>query len=96
MTSLTPLDPLGGLDALVLGQHGVLSRDQALAIGLTTRQIEWRMSTGRWARLHRVVHLTQPGREDRPMRTSAAVLACGHQAVLSHASAAVEHGLRTQ
>ena len=81
------------LQALAAFQHGVLTRDQALRGGLTPRQVDYRVTSGRWARLHAGVFLTQPGRADRDSRHSAAVLACGTGAVLSHASAGVELGL---
>lgn len=81
-------DPLA---ALALHQDGVVSRAQALASGLSVRQVVWRVSSGRWVRLYPGVFLTQPGRDDRRSANSAAVLACGSGAVLSHWS--VAHGL---
>ena len=81
-------DPLA---ALAVHQDGVVSRAQALASGLSARQVEWRVSSGRWVRLYPGVFLTQPGRDDRRSANSAAVLACGSGAVLSHWS--VAHGL---
>ena len=80
-----------GLAALALHQDGVVSRAQALASGLSVRQVEWRVSSGRWVRLYPGVFLTQPGRDDQGSANSAAVLACGSGAVLSHWS--VAHGL---
>ena len=68
-----------------------MSRAQALASGLSVRQVVWRVSSGRWVRLYPGVFLTQPGRDDRRSANSAAVLACGSGAVLSHWS--VAHGL---
>jgi len=89
-------DELAGLPALVRGQHGVVARDQLIDLGMTARQVEWRLTSGVWVRRHRNVYLTQPGREDRLMVVSAAVLACGDGAALSHHSASVEHGLRRE
>jgi len=81
------------LQALADFQHGVLTRDQALQNGLTPRQVDYRVTSGRWLRLHAGVFLTQPGRRDRASTHSAAVLACGKGAVLSDGSAGVELGL---
>jgi very-short-patch-repair endonuclease len=69
-------------------QHGVIARRQLLAFGLSSRSIEHRVASGR---LHRASwgiyavgrpHLTLHG------RWMAAILSCGAEAVLSHASAA--------
>ncbi|MEO9152606.1 MAG: hypothetical protein ABI243_09425 [Lapillicoccus sp.] len=87
-------EELAGLPALVHGQYAVVAREQVLGLGMTARQVEWRLTSGAWVRLHRSVYLTQPGREDRLMRLSAAILACGDGAALSYRSAAMEHGLR--
>ncbi|HEU5000573.1 MAG TPA: type IV toxin-antitoxin system AbiEi family antitoxin domain-containing protein [Lapillicoccus sp.] len=81
------------LDDLAAWQAGLVTRRQALAAGLSERQIEWRVRSGRWARVSPGVYLTQPGRRDRSSRFSAAVLACGSGAVLSHWSAAEALGL---
>ena len=75
----------GELRALADFQHGVLTRGQAMRSGLTPRQVDYRVTSGRWSRLHAGVFLTQPGRRDRASAHSAAVLACGAGAVLSHA-----------
>ena len=98
VSSLARLESVATLDsrevqALADFQHGVLTRGQALLSGLTARQVDYRVTSGRWSRLHAGVFLTQPGRRDRASAHSAAVLACGPGAVLSHASAAVELGL---
>jgi very-short-patch-repair endonuclease len=68
--------------------HGVLTRDELLAAGLTPRMIQFRLQQQRLILLHRGVYLV------RSMATPqtpfmAAVLACGRGAVLSHRSALV-------
>src|SRR3954471_10812480 len=74
-------------------QHWVVRRVQLLALGFTRNEIEHRIESGR-------LHPIWPGiyAVDRPDLTqeglfSAAVLACGAGAVLSHLSAAIVWGL---
>lgn len=83
----------GGAWKLAKRQHGVVSRQQLLDLGLTHAAIRHRLAIGR---LHRVRHgvyavgrseLTQHG------RWMAVVLACGEGAVLSHRSAGALWGL---
>jgi very-short-patch-repair endonuclease len=68
-------------------QHGVLTRRQLLAGGLTSDEIEGRVHAGRLHRLWRGVFAV--GRPRLTLRGwwSAAVLACGENALLSHQSA---------
>lgn len=71
-------------------QHGVVTRQQLLAGGLTVDMIRSRLRSGRLIRLHREVFLL--GTLVGPLRPKdhlemAAVLACGHGAVVSHRSA---------
>ena len=42
-------------------QAGVVSPQQALDAGLTTKAIEWRLHTGTWRRLYRGVYATFTG-----------------------------------
>lgn len=74
--------------ALVERQHGVVSRAQLLARGLSSEAIKHRVATGRLHPVHRGVYAV--GRPDLPRegRWLAAVLACGAGALLSHRSAA--------
>src|SRR6266508_4159231 len=69
-------------------QHYVLTRDQLRAFGITPSGISHRLRTGRLRRLHRGVFLVGNHDNDWPGRWMAAVLACGPEALLSHASAA--------
>lgn len=80
--------PDHGLAAIARGQHGVVTRRQALELGLGSGAISHRLLVGRLRQVHRGVYavggttLTSRGLE------LAAVLACGPHAVLSHRSAA--------
>lgn len=82
------------LASLAADQHGVVTIAQCRDAHLSERQIAHRVATGRWARLHRGVYLTVPGREGFLTRATAALLACSTDAALSHDSAAYLHGLR--
>ena len=75
--------------SLAARQHGVVSRAQLVGAGVSPRIIEHRLSKGYLEPLHRGVYRAgpAPARREREM---AAVLACGPEAVLSHASAGVE------
>jgi hypothetical protein len=78
---------------LLQRQSGVLTRAQALSDGMTRKQIEVRLSSGRWQRLHPGVYATFTGDLRRSARLWGAVLRAGDQAVLSHHTAAELHGL---
>lgn len=68
-------------------QHGVVTRPQLLAIGLSDGSLEYRLRDHRLVRLHAGVYAVGH-RAIRPSgRLLAAVLACGPTAVLSHKSA---------
>ncbi|HEU5254081.1 MAG TPA: type IV toxin-antitoxin system AbiEi family antitoxin domain-containing protein, partial [Solirubrobacterales bacterium] len=74
-------------------QHGVISRSQLLALGLTHEAIEHRLKRGRIHRSpHRGVYLIGWPLLTSERRWMAAVLACGKQAMLSHRSAAALWG----
>jgi very-short-patch-repair endonuclease len=68
-------------------QHWVLSRAQLLEIGFGPRAIDRRVEAGELRRLFRGVYLLGPVAPPFA-REMAAVLACGAEAYLSHASAA--------
>ncbi len=76
-----------------LGQSGVVTRQQALASGLSSDAIRARLEGGRWRRLHTGVYATFTGEVPRPAQLWAAVLAAGPQAALSHETAAELHHL---
>src|SRR3954451_13893894 len=69
-------------------QYGVVARQQLLQLGMTEREIAYRLTIGRLHRIHQEVysvgHLVVP----REGRWLAAVFASGPHAFLSHWSAA--------
>jgi predicted transcriptional regulator of viral defense system len=75
-------------------QHGVVSRAQLVALGLSEEAIARRMKSGRLHRLHRGVYAVGHTSLSQEGRWLAAVLACGPGALLSHRSAAALWGLR--
>jgi very-short-patch-repair endonuclease len=80
--------------ALAERQHGVVSREQLRAFGLSDTAIRGWIGRGLLHRMHRGVYAV--GHCALPMegRMLAAVLACGPGAALSHRSAAALWGLR--
>src|SRR6185295_3317585 len=79
--------------ALARRQHGVVTRKQLLAGGLSGDMIQRRLAAGRLHPLWRGVYAVgRPEVSDRG-RWMAAVLACGPGARLSHGSAAALWGL---
>ncbi|SDS25029.1 type IV toxin-antitoxin system AbiEi family antitoxin domain-containing protein [Jiangella sp. DSM 45060] len=81
------------LDGLMATQHGMISRAQAIACGLSTRRIEWLVTSGRWRRVHTGVFATFTGPLPFEARVWAAVLRAGRGAVASHRTAAFLDGL---
>ena len=82
--------------ALASRQHGNVTRAQLLCLGLNDYAIHHRARTGRLHRIHPGVYAV-----GRPPKTalelaSAALLACGPAAALSHSSAMALWGLWTQ
>ena len=80
--------------ALVKRQHGVISRRQLFALGLSRHAINHRIHRGRLHPIYPGVYSV--GRPDLSRRGHwmAAVLACGPAAFLSHNSAAALYGIR--
>lgn len=73
-----------------MGQHGVVSRRQLLAAGVSKEVLQRRVGTRWLRRIHRGIYGVGPILPVRA-REMAACLACGPEAVISHQSAA---GLR--
>jgi very-short-patch-repair endonuclease len=69
-------------------QHDVVTAEQLRAAGITRSGITRRVQAGRLHRVHRGVYAVDTPALTREGRWMAAVLACGEDAVLSHASAA--------
>lgn len=72
-------------------QHGLVTRAQALADGMTKRQIDHRLATGRWARVARGVYRHTAVAPTPLSRLLAACMA--HEGLASHRSAAAVHGI---
>ena len=75
------------------GQHGVVTRAQILHAGVTPAEIAHRVRTGALLRQHRGVYRVGHRAPSVEARYLAAVLACGHGAVLSGRAAAHLFGL---
>ncbi len=73
---------------LLLLQHGVLSRAQALELGLGPRTVSSRLRLGHWQRLQHGVYAAFTGQPDREATLWAALSRAGPDAVLSHWTAA--------
>ena len=82
------------ISQLAVGQYGVVSRVQLLALGLKPGAIDRRVQAKRLHVIHRGVYAVGHTRLCREGRWLAAVLACGEGAVLSHRSAAALWGVR--
>ncbi|MBO0867590.1 MAG: hypothetical protein J2P15_03410 [Micromonosporaceae bacterium] len=81
------------LDDLLRRQHGLLTRRQALACGLSDETVAARLAGGRWQRTGWGVYAVFTGPLPRLAVLCAAQLAIGELAVLSHESAAELVGL---
>jgi very-short-patch-repair endonuclease len=73
---------------VVRQQHGVISREQLLALGFTPDAIKHRLANGRLHRVRRGAYSAGRPEVNDYGRWMAAVLVCGDGAVLSHSSAA--------
>lgn len=80
--------------ALALGQHGIVTATQLIALGLSTSSIQRLTRIGSLHRVHHGVYSVVPVALLKSNgHRMAAVLACGEGAALSHRSAAELHGL---
>jgi hypothetical protein len=94
MGRATPQPWAGDVWRLADRQHGVVTREQLLALGMGARSIEHRLANGRLHSVMRGVYAVgRPGLDKRGW-WMAAVLACGPEALLSHRSAAALWGIR--
>jgi very-short-patch-repair endonuclease len=84
-----PLAAISEAVSLAARQHGVVSSQQLQGLGWTSAQIKSSLRSGWLTRVHRGVYA--PGSTVLSVRgrLSAAVLACGPDALISHRSAAV-------
>jgi very-short-patch-repair endonuclease len=74
-------------------QAGIIDRDQALDVGLSARQISYRLNSGAWQRVYPGVYATFTGQLTREARLWAAVRLAGDGAMVSHETAAEVHGM---
>jgi very-short-patch-repair endonuclease len=79
--------------SLARRQHGIVASPQLAAAGVTPRWVERRVQRGWLRRLHRGVYLVGPLESPHSLAT-AAILAAGPGAVVSHYPAAVLHDIR--
>jgi hypothetical protein len=75
------------VDELFRRQHGLITRAQALAAGLTRRQIDGLLSSGAWCRVGRGVYRIASTPVTFEQRALAACLLAGPDAVASHTTA---------
>ena len=73
-------------------QDSVITTAQCLELGAERHWVARQVSSGRWQRLHRGVHVVHSGPQSWRSRARAALLYAGRGAALSHAAAAVLHG----
>jgi hypothetical protein len=78
---------------LLDAQCGIIDRSQAKQVGFSDRQIWHRLRSGRWQHVHEGVYATFTGPLPREARLWAALRRAGHEAMLSHETAAEVHGL---
>jgi hypothetical protein len=86
-----PLDRRGRSQAawkLAKRQHGVIGRQQLLALGFTSDAIKHRLANGRLHSVRAGVYAVGRPTLNQHGRWMAAAIACGEGAVLSHSSAA--------
>lgn len=79
--------------ALATRQGGVVSHEQLLDLGVGRRAIEYRLATGRLHRLYRGVYAVGHRAIAPRGRLTAAILACGRNALLSHRSGGAHWGM---
>jgi hypothetical protein len=79
--------------AIAARQHGVVTYEQLLWVGLTQSAIQRRIAKGRLHRLYRGVYAVGHRGLSREGSWKAATLACGSGAALSHRSAAELWGM---
>jgi hypothetical protein len=86
-------EPYRSLARLFRDQHQVVDRRQVLRLGMTSHQIQHRLTTGEWIQVHQGVYRSAASTPTFEQRLVAAHLAAGPQSVASHGSAAWLWGL---
>jgi len=79
--------------AAARAQHGLITREQAMALGLTARAIRTRVDRGSWSRIRPGVYAVGATRPTWEQAVAAACLAAGDGAYASHRTAARLWGL---
>ena len=82
------------IEELADSRDGVVTLDQALRAGMTPRQVQYRVRSGRWIRLHPGVYLVGRREPGQRAATRATVAWAGSGAVASGLTAAWWWGLR--
>src|SRR5215469_15508140 len=82
------LELSGGFQQLLDQQSGLVSRAQAVRIGLAPAAIDNQLRSGRWKRLQHGVYATFTGPKSREAVLWAVLLRSGPAAALSHRTAA--------
>ncbi|RKT77690.1 putative AbiEi antitoxin of type IV toxin-antitoxin system [Terracoccus luteus] len=81
------------LQTVTRAQWGLVTRRQALELGLSDAALRWRVTSGRWRRVHPGVFQTLPGRDDWQTTALAGLLHVGIPAALCGPSAGYLWGL---
>src|SRR5262249_39456611 len=84
---------MDGTESFFRLQHGLITYAQAQSVGLTQRQVGWRLKQGEWKQVHPCVYRSTLFKRTWEQSAMAAVLWAGPNAVLSGASAARLMGL---
>ncbi len=79
--------------ALVRSQYGLITHEQLLELGYSTKAIKHRIAIGRLHPVYVGVYVVGRPALTQEGRLMAAVLACGPAALISHWSAAVHYGI---
>ena len=80
--------------ALARRQHGVVSREQLVGLGIHRQAVKHRVARGRLHLLYRGIYAVGRPEVTREGRWMAAVLACGPEAALSDEPAGIAWGIR--
>jgi very-short-patch-repair endonuclease len=87
------MNPDASVAAIAMHRHGLVTRTQALAAGMSRRMIDERMRRGRWTLERRGVYAIAGSPPSLRRSVLAAILALGDGAVASHLTAALLWGL---
>lgn len=93
-TTAPPPNADARLAAIAENQHGLITAGQALVAGLTDQGIAHRLRSGRWHRVHNGVYRIAGQPRSFQQELTAARLATGPDAAISHRPAAASQGVR--